>query len=92
MSDILDKIIRINSIENLDVNKDQNKEIILLNTMIIDMEIFNTKKKPFVSVKKFIDRIKKYCIPELSTLILTVIYLNRILLKTKTKLTWINTI
>ena len=29
MSDILEKIIRINSIENNDVNKDQNKEIIL---------------------------------------------------------------
>ena len=54
------------------------------------MEIFNTKKKPVVSVKKFIDRIKKYCQPEPSTLILTVIYLDRILLKTKVKLTWIN--
>ena len=52
LSDILDKIIRKNSLENLNNNEDENGEIILLTTMISEMEIFNTKKKPVVSVKK----------------------------------------
>ena len=90
LSDILDKIIRKNNLENLNNNEDENGEIILLTTMISEMEIFNTKKKPVVSVKKFLDRVNKYCQPEPSTLILSLIYLDKILLKTKTKLNWMN--
>ena len=58
--------------------------------MMTEMEIFNTNKKPVVSMKKFLERVIKYCQPEPSTLILSLIYLDNILLKTKTKLSWIN--
>ena len=92
VSDILDKLIRKNSLEEdkEETNKDENGEIVLLNTMMTEMEIFNTSKKPVVSVKKFMERIVIYCQPEPSTLILSLIYLDIILLKTKTKLTWMN--
>ena len=63
VSDILDKIIRKNSLEENDDNEDENGEIVLLNTMITEMEIFKTNKKPVVSVKKFMERIVKYCQP-----------------------------
>ena len=90
ISDILDKLIQKNSLEENDTNKDENGEIVLLNSMMTEMEIFNTTKKPVVSVKKFMERIVKYCQPEPSTLIMSLIYLDNILLKTKTKLTWMN--
>jgi len=90
IADILDKIMKKKSMEENDNNKDENGEIILLNTMMAEMEIFNTKKKPYVSIKKFLERVVKYAQPEPSTLILSLIYLDNILLKTKTKLTWIN--
>ena len=90
VSDILDKLIRKNTLEENESNEDENGEIVLLNTMMTEMEIFNTTKKPIVSIKKFLERVVKYCQPEPSTLILSLIYLDNILLKTKTKLTWIN--
>ena len=54
------------------------------------MEIFNTNKKPSVPVKKFLERVVKYCQPEPSTFITSLIYLDNILLRTKTKLTYMN--
>ena len=90
ISGILDQIIKKNTLQEINNDTDEKGEIILLNTMMTEMEIFNTKKKPIISVKKFLDRVIKYCQPEPSTFITSLIYLDKILLKTKTKLTWIN--
>ena len=90
ISGILDQIIKKNTLQEINNDTHEKGEIILLNTMMTEMEIFNTKKKPIISVKKFLDRVIKYCQPEPSTLVLSLIYLDKILLKTKTKLTWIN--
>ena len=49
VSDILDKLIRKNTLEENESNEDENGEIVLLNTMMTEMEIFNTTKKPIVS-------------------------------------------
>ena len=91
ISDILDKLTN-KSKEQIEIEQkeDENGEIILLNTTMIEMEIFNTSKKPSVPVKKFLERVVKYCQPEPSTFITSLIYLDNILLKTKTKLTWMN--
>ena len=90
ISDILDNLTIKNNLEKDDEDKDENGEIILLNTTMIEMEIFNTNKKPSVTVKKFLERVIKYCQPEPSTFITSLIYLDKILLKTKTKLTCMN--
>ena len=91
ISDILDKLTN-KSKEQIEKEQkeDENGEIILLNTTMIEMEIFNTNKKPSVPVKKFFERVVKYCQPEPSTFITSLIYLDNILLKTKTKLTCMN--
>ena len=91
ISDILDKLTN-KSKEQIETEQkeDENGEIILLNTTMIEMEIFNTSKKPSVPVKKFLERVVKYCQPEPSTFITSLIYLDNILLKTKTKLTCMN--
>ena len=91
IADILDKLTN-KSNEQIEKEKkeDENGEIILLNTTMIEMEIFNTNKKPSVPVKKFLERVVKYCQPEPSTFITSLIYLDNILLKTKTKLTCMN--
>lgn len=91
IADILDKLTN-KSNEQIEKEKkeDENGEIILLNTTMIEMEIFNTNKKPSVPVKKFLERVVKYCQPEPSTFITSLIYLDNILLKTKTKLTYMN--
>ena len=91
ISDILDKLTN-KSKEQIEKEQkeDENGEIILLNTTMIEMEIFNTNKKPSVPVKKFLERVVKYCQPEPSTFITSLIYLDNILLKTKTKLTCMN--
>ena len=91
ISDILDKLTN-KSKEQIEIEQkeDENGEIILLNTTMIEMEIFNTSKKPSVPVKKFLERVVKYCQPEPSTFITSLIYLDNILLKTKTKLTCMN--
>ena len=91
IADILDNLTKKKSSDNdNDSNEDENGEIILLNTTMIEMEIFNTNKKPSVPVKKFLERVVKYCQPEPSTFITSLIYLDNILLKTKTKLTCMN--
>ena len=90
ISDILDNLTIKNNLEKDDEDTDENGEIILLNTTMIEMEIFNTNKKPSVTVKKFLERVIKYCQPEPSTFITSLIYLDKILLKTKTKLTCMN--
>ena len=90
IADILDKLTQKNDLEENETNEDENGEIILLNTTLIEMEIFNTNKKPSVPVKKFLERVVKYCQPEPSTFITSLIYLDKILLKTKTKLTCMN--
>ena len=90
ISDILDNLTIKNNLEKDDEDKDENGEIILLNTTMIEMEIFNTNKKPSVTVKKFLERVIIYCQPEPSTFITSLIYLDKILLKTKTKLTCMN--
>ena len=91
IADILDNLTKKKSSDNdNDSNEDENGEIILLNTTMIEMEIFNTNKKPSVPVKKFLERVVKYCQPEPSTIITSLIYLDNILLKTKTKLTCMN--
>ena len=91
IADILDKLTN-KSNEQIEKEKkeDENGEIILLNTTMIEMEIFNTNKKPSVPVKKFLERVVKYCQPEPSTFITSLIYLDNILLRTKTKLTYMN--
>ena len=91
ISDILDKLTD-KSDEQIEKEQkeDENGEIILLNTTMIEMEIFNTNKKPSVPVKKFLERVVKYCQPEPSTFITSLIYLDNILLKTKTKLNCMN--
>jgi hypothetical protein len=91
IADILDKLTN-KSKEQIEKEKkeDENGEIILLNTTMIEMEIFNTNKKPSVPVKKFLERVVKYCQPEPSTFITSLIYLDNILLRTKTKLTYMN--
>ena len=91
ISDILDKLTD-KSDEQIEKEQkeDKNGEIILLNTTMIEMEIFNTNKKPSVPVKKFLERVVKYCQPEPSTFITSLIYLDNILLKTKTKLNCMN--
>jgi len=91
ISDILDKLTN-KSNEQIEKEKkeDENGEIILLNTTMIEMEIFYTNKKPSVPVKKFLERVVKYCQPEPSTFITSLIYLDNILLKTKTKLNYMN--
>ena len=91
IADILDKLTN-KSNEQIEKEKkeDENGEIILLNTTMIEMEIFNTNKKPSVTVKKFLERVIKYCQPEPSTFITSLIYLDNILLRTKTKLTYMN--
>ena len=91
ISDILDKLTD-KSDEQIEreQKEDKNGEIILLNTTMIEMEIFNTNKKPSVPVKKFLERVVKYCQPEPSTFITSLIYLDNILLKTKTKLNCMN--
>jgi arsenate reductase-like glutaredoxin family protein len=53
-----------NNLEEDDSNEDENGEIILLNTTMIEMEIFNTNKKPSTPIKKFLERVVKYCQPE----------------------------
>ena len=91
IADILDKLTnKSNEESEKEKNEDENGEIILLNTTMIEMEIFNTNKKPSVPVKKFLERVIKYCQPEPSTFITSLIYLDNILLKTKTKLTCMN--
>ena len=91
IADILDNLTKKKSSDNdNDSNEDENGEIILLNTTMIEMEIFNTNKKPSVPIKKFLERVVKYCQPEPSTFITSLIYLDNILLKTKTKLTCMN--
>ena len=91
ISDILDKLTnKSNEQIETEQKEDENGEIILLNTTMIEMEIFNTSKKPSVPVKKFLERVVKYCQPEPSTFITSLIYLDNILLKTKTKLTYMN--
>ena len=91
ISDILDKLMQTNSEKEKEKNdEDENGEIILLNTMMVEMEIFNTHNKPSTPIKKFLERVVKYCQPEPSTFITSLIYLDNILLKTKSKLTWIN--
>ena len=90
ISDILYKLIVKNSEDDNNDNKDENGEIILLNTMIVEMEIFNTNNKPSTPIKKFLERVIKYCQPEPSTFITSLIYLDNILLKTKSKLTCMN--
>ena len=91
IADILDNLTKKKSSDNEnDSNEDENGELILLNTTMIEMEIFNTNKKPSVPVKKFLERVVKYCQPEPSTFITSLIYLDNILLKTKTKLTCMN--
>ena len=91
ISDILDKLTNKSKEQiELEQKEDENGEIILLNTTMIEMEIFNTSKKPSVPVKKFLERVVKYCQPEPSTFITSLIYLDNILLKTKTKLTCMN--
>ena len=91
IADILDKLTN-KSNEQIEKEQieDENGEIILLNTTMIEMEIFNTNKKPSVPVKKFLERVVKYCQPEPSTFITSLIYLDNILLRTKTKLTYMN--
>ena len=91
IANILDNLTQKKSSEDdNDSNEDENGELILLNTTMIEMEIFNTNKKPSVPVKKFLERVVKYCQPEPSTFIMSLIYLDNILLKTKTKLTCMN--
>ena len=91
ISDILDKLTnKSNEQIEKEQKEDENGEIILLNTTMIEMEIFNTNKKPSVPVKKFLERVVKYCQPEPSTFITSLIYLDNILLKTKTKLNCMN--
>ena len=90
IADILDNLIKKNDEEEKEKTEDENGELILLNTTMIEMEIFNTNKKPSVPVKKFLERVVKYCQPEPSTFITSLIYLDNILLKTKTKLTCMN--
>ena len=91
IANILDNLTQKKSSEDdNDSNEDENGELILLNTTMIEMEIFNTNKKPSVPVKKFLERVVKYCQPEPSTFITSLIYLDNILLKTKTKLTCMN--
>ena len=91
IANILDNLTqKKSSDDDNDSNEDQNGELILLNTTMIEMEIFNTNKKPSVPVKKFLERVVKYCQPEPSTFITSLIYLDNILLKTKTKLTCMN--
>ncbi len=90
IANILDKLTIKNSLEEDDSNEDENGEIILLNTTMIEMDIFNTNKKPSTPIKQFLERVVKYCQPEPSTFITSLIYLDNILLKTKTKLTSMN--
>ena len=91
IADILDKLTnKSNEEPEKEKNEDENGELILLSTTMIEMEIFNTNKKPSVPVKKFLERVIKYCQPEPSTFITSLIYLDNILLKTKTKLTCMN--
>lgn len=91
IADILDKLTnKSNDESEKEKNEDENGELILLSTTMIEMEIFNTNKKPSVPVKKFLERVVKYCQPEPSTFIMSLIYLDNILLKTKTKLTCMN--
>jgi hypothetical protein len=91
IADILDKLTnKSNEESEKEKNEDENGELILLSTTMIEMEIFNTNKKPSVPVKKFLERVVKYCQPEPSTFITSLIYLDNILLKTKTKLTCMN--
>ena len=91
IADILDKLTnKSNEESEKEKNEDENGELILLSTTMIEMEIFNTNKKPSVPVKKFLERVVKYCQPEPSTFIMSLIYLDNILLKTKTKLTCMN--
>ena len=90
IADILDNLTKSNDEEEKEKTEDENGELILLNTTMIEMEIFNTNKKPSVPVKKFLERVVKYCQPEPSTFITSLIYLDNILLKTKTKLTCMN--
>ena len=91
IADILDKLTnKSNDESEKEKNEDENGELILLSTTMIEMEIFNTNKKPSVPVKKFLERVVKYCQPEPSTFITSLIYLDNILLKTKTKLTCMN--
>ena len=91
IANILDNLTQKKSPDDdNDSNEDENGELILLNTTMIEMEIFNTNKKPSVPVKKFLERVVKYCQPEPSTFITSLIYLDNILLKTKTKLTCMN--
>ena len=88
VADILDKVMEKK--EEISNNENEKGEIILFTTMLSEMEIFNTRKKPVVSFKKFLNRIIRYCQPEPSTLLLSLIYLDKILLKTNIKLTHIN--
>ena len=91
IANILDNLTqKKSSDDDNDSNEDENGELILLNTTMIEMEIFNTNKKLSVPVKKFLERVVKYCQPEPSTFITSLIYLDNILLKTKTKLTCMN--
>ena len=91
IADILDKLTnKSNEESEKEKNEDENGELILLSTTMIEMEIFNTNKKPSVPLKKFLERVVKYCQPEPSTFITSLIYLDNILLKTKTKLTCMN--
>ena len=91
IADILDKLTnKSNEESEKEKNEDENGELILLSTTMIEMEIFNTNKKPSVPVKKFLERVVKYCQPEPSTFITSLIYLDNILLKTKTKLSCMN--
>ena len=91
IANILDNLaIKKDLEENDDSNEDENGEIILLSTTMIEMEIFNTNKKPSTPIKKFLERVVKYCQPEPSTFIMSLIYLDKILLNTKTKLNCMN--
>jgi hypothetical protein len=85
VSDILDEIVSENtSQEPFDTSlpiDDETKSLI---------SQYNSKKPPQITINKYLMRILKYCMPEPSTMILCLIYIDKICENSNMQLTYLN--
>lgn len=81
VSEILDEIVKEN--ENTEINDNDEDHL----TLIQD---FFCKKQPQISINKYLKRFMKYSKPEPSTIIITLIYIDKICESSNLQLTMLN--
>ena len=85
VSDILDEIVSENtSQEAYDSSIPIDEETKML------IQQYNSKKPPQVTINKYLMRILKYCMPEPSTIIMCLIYIDKICENSNMQLTYLN--